>query len=236
MWHFFPPLLQKIIKMSVPREELFFGSTKRATFQKYGNSSTNSFRGILSFSLSLSLVFVVAFHQTHLIPVKDRQTDRKTERQRDRQTDVCLCLSLCLVRLVSQDENLMTPFSWERIETPLQLLSNNWRRRPEKQTDRQTDRQTYVLSLSLSVCLVRLTSQEENLMSPFSKRELRPPPNYYPIIIGGEEDRGISTLVNDDERKGKQRRRRREKKIRLRSCRSPWSLATLAKKARSPTQ
>ena len=143
--------------MSVPRERgtlffcLFWFNKTGATFQKYGNSSTNSFRGILSFSLSLSLVFVVAFHQTHLIPVKDRQTDRKTERQRDR----------------------------------------------------QTDRQTYVLSVSLSVCLVRSVSQEENLMSPFSKRELRPPPNYYPIIIGGEEDREISSLIETTREKKK---------------------------------
>ena len=84
--------------MSVPREELFFGSTKRATFQKYGNSSTNSFRGILSFSLSLSLVFVVAFHQTHLIPVKDRQTDRQKNRETERQTDRRMSLSLSLSR------------------------------------------------------------------------------------------------------------------------------------------
>jgi len=183
--------------MSVPREELLFlvqqnggdFSKVRKFFDEFS----------LSLSLSLSLVFVVAFHQTHLIPVKDRQTDR----QRDRETDVCLCLSLCLVRLVSQDENLMTPFSWERIETPLQLLSNNWRRRPGKQTDRQTDRQTYVLSVCLSVCLVRLVSQEENLMSPFSKRELRPPPNYYSIIIGGEEDREISSLIGTTREKRK---------------------------------
>ena len=81
-------------------------------FKSTENSSTeNSVRGnSLSLSLSLS-VFVVAFHQTHLIPVKDRQTDSQTDRQTERQRDVCLCLSLCLVRLVSQDENLMSPFS-----------------------------------------------------------------------------------------------------------------------------
>ena len=88
--------------MSVPREELFFLSF---LVQQNGGdfSKVRKFVQGDSLSLSLSLVFVVAFHQTHLIPVKDKQTDR--------QTDVCLCLSLCLVRLVYQDENLMSPFS-----------------------------------------------------------------------------------------------------------------------------
>ena len=47
----------------------------------------------LSLSLSLSLVFVVAFHQTHLIPVKDRETERQTERQTDRRMSLSLSLS-----------------------------------------------------------------------------------------------------------------------------------------------
>ena len=102
--------------MSFPREELFFLSflvqQNGGDFSKVRKFFDEFVQGnSLFLSLSLSLVFVVAFHQTHLIPVKDRQRDRKTERQRDRQTDVCLCLSLCLVRLVSQDENLLTPFS-----------------------------------------------------------------------------------------------------------------------------
>ena len=82
--------------MSVPREELFFGSTKRATFQKYGKFFGEFVQGnslFLSLSLSLSLVFVVAFHQTHLIPVKDRETDRQTERERDRRMSLSLSLS-----------------------------------------------------------------------------------------------------------------------------------------------
>ena len=96
--------------MSVPREELFFLSF---LVQQNGGdfSKVRKFVQGDSLSLALSLVFVVAFHQTHLIPVKDRQTDRQTDRHKGRQTDVCLCLSLCLVRLVYQDENLMSPFS-----------------------------------------------------------------------------------------------------------------------------
>ena len=86
--------------MSVPREELFFGSTKRGRLFK----STEILRRIrsgefsLSLSLSLSLVFVVAFHQTHLIPVKDRQTDRQADRQTQRQADRRMSLSLSLSR------------------------------------------------------------------------------------------------------------------------------------------
>ena len=85
--------------MSVPREELFFGSTNGRLFK-----STEILRRIrsgeliLSFSLSLSLVFVVAFHQTHLIPVKDRQTDRQKNRETERQTDRRMSLSLSLSR------------------------------------------------------------------------------------------------------------------------------------------
>ena len=52
----------------------------------------------LFLSLSLSLVFVVAFHQTHLIPVKDRQTDRQKNRETERQTDRRMSLSLSLSR------------------------------------------------------------------------------------------------------------------------------------------
>ncbi len=152
--------------------------------------------GEFSLSLSLSLsVFVVAFHQTHLIPVKDRETDRQRDRQTERQTD----------------------------------------RETDRQRDRQTERR---MSLSLSLSLSRSfgISRREFDVSFFQERIETPPSNYYPIIIGGEEDREISSLVDDDERKGKRRRRRREKKIRLRFCRSPWSLPSLAKKARSPTQ
>jgi len=186
--------------MSVPRGELFFLSflvqQNAGDFSKVRKFFDEFVRGILSLSLSLS-VFVVAFHQTHLIPVKDRQTDRRFVLSLSVCLSVSLSLTLCLVRLVSQDGNLMSPFSWERIETPLQL-SNYWRRRPGKQTDRQT----HVLSLSLSVCLVRLVSQEENLMSPFSKREMRPPPtqlsnNYW-------RRRRLGNLIN--------RWRRREKR------------------------
>ena len=85
----------KIIKMSFRERSSFLVQQNpggwEATFQKYGNSSTNSFGGTLSLSLSLS-VFVVAFHQTHLIPVKDRERDREIERQ----TYVSVSLSVSL--------------------------------------------------------------------------------------------------------------------------------------------
>ena len=82
--------------MSVPREELLFlvqqngGDFSKVRKIRSGNSLFS-----LSLSLSLSLVFVVAFHQTHLIPVKDRQTDRnrETERQTDRRMSLSLSLS-----------------------------------------------------------------------------------------------------------------------------------------------
>ena len=101
-------------------------------FKSTEHSSTeNSVRGIsLSLSLSLS-VFVVAFHQTHLIPVKDRQTDRQKNRETERQTDRRMSLSLSLSRSfgISRRE-FDVSFFQERIETPPQLLSNNyWRRR-----------------------------------------------------------------------------------------------------------
>ena len=118
-------------------------------FSKYGNSSTNV-QGMVSLSLSLSLVFVVAFHQTHLISKTDRQTDRKTERQRDRQTDVCLCLSVSFVWYLKT--RICDSFFLRRIETP----SNCYPIMAAKtgKTDRQTDsRQTYVLSIF--VCLSR---------------------------------------------------------------------------------
>jgi len=81
--------------MSVPREELLFlvqqnggdFSKVRKFFDEFS----------LSLSLSLSLVFVVAFHQTHLIPVKDRQTDRQKNRETDRQTYVSVSLSVSFV-------------------------------------------------------------------------------------------------------------------------------------------
>ena len=183
--------LQKISKMSVPRGELFFLSflvqQNAGDFSKVRKFFDEFVRGILSLSLSLS-VFVVAFHQTHLIPVKDRQTDRRFVLSLC--LSVSLSLTLCLVRLVSQDGNLMSPFSWERIETPLQL-SNYWRRRPGKQTDRQTDRRMSSLSLCLSVSFVwYLKKRIWCLLFPREKWD--PPPPNYPIIIGGEEDWEIS--------------------------------------------
>ena len=83
--------------MSVPREELFFLSF---LVQQNGGdfSKVRKFVQGDSLSLSLPLVFVVAFHQTHLIPVKDRQTDRKTDRQTQRQADRRMSLSLSLSR------------------------------------------------------------------------------------------------------------------------------------------
>ena len=135
---FFPPILQKIIKNVVPREELFFLSflvqpTKRGRLFKITEIlSTNSFIGEFSFSLSLSplslslslsRVFVVAFHQTHLIPVKDRQTGRQTDRHKGRQTDVCLCLSLSVSFVcISRREFDVAFFLRERIETPPPII------------------------------------------------------------------------------------------------------------------
>ena len=79
--------------MSVPREELVFLSF---LVQQNGGdfSKVRKFVQGDSLSLSLSLVFVVAFHQTHLIPVKDRQTDRQTDTKAGRQTYVSVSLSL----------------------------------------------------------------------------------------------------------------------------------------------
>ena len=79
--------------MSVPREELVFLSF---LVQQNGGdfSKVRKFVQGDSLSLSLSLVFVVAFHQTHLIPVKDRQTDRQTDR---RMSSLSLCLSVSFV-------------------------------------------------------------------------------------------------------------------------------------------
>ena len=88
------------------------------------------FGGTLSLSLSLSLGFCCRFSSNSSHPGK-RQTDRQSDRQTDRETERRMSLSLSLSRSfgISRRE-FDVSFFQERIETPPQLLSNNyWRRR-----------------------------------------------------------------------------------------------------------
>ena len=169
MWHFFPPILQKIIKMSVPRERgtlffcLFWFNKTGATFQKYGNSSGNS----LFLSLSLS-GFCCRFSSNSSHPGK-----RQTERQTDRQTYVSVSLSVSFVWYLKTR-------IWCRLfpERELRPPSNYY---PiiggEDQKNRQTDRQTDVCPLSLSVCLSRSfdISRREFDVAFFQERIETPP-------------------------------------------------------------